>query len=274
MPLSIPCCHTITCLLAPVMPMACNSLVDKLDALGWPLSLKQTLSTTPCTQERPKQDSRAAQATSPNAESLQPRSPRASVLTTRPEQEEEPFSQSSQDGSGLVSVERSQRPFSVTGHVDKPGHGGLPPWPVLLLDRSPRGSATTEATGPGGSAFQPERGQRGRAQAQDALSGQMCPRTSLNTWQHTHPGTRPPRYTPTEVHSLQVHTHLGTHPYGYTFTQVHSLQVHTHSVTHLPRYMASRYTPTQVHSLQVHTYQVHTQAHIYQIHSQATHSPR
>ena len=84
------------------MPMACNSLVDKLDALGWPLSLKQTLSTTPCTQERPKQDSRAAQATSPNAESLQPRSPRASVLTTRPEQEEEPFSQSSQDGAGLV----------------------------------------------------------------------------------------------------------------------------------------------------------------------------
>ena len=45
-------------LLAPAMPMAHNSLVDKLDALGWPLSLKQTLSITPCPQEMPKLDSR------------------------------------------------------------------------------------------------------------------------------------------------------------------------------------------------------------------------
>lgn len=49
-----PCCHSSSCLLAPAVPTVHDSLVDRLDALRWPLSLRRTLSTSLCPQEMPK----------------------------------------------------------------------------------------------------------------------------------------------------------------------------------------------------------------------------
>ena len=84
-------------------------------------------------------------------------------------------------------------------------------------------------------------------------SRQMCPRTSLHTWQHAH-----------LVHTHQVHTH--------THTQVPSHQVHIHPGTqlpgaqppgtHLPRYTFTRYTPRQ----HTHPDNTHTQVHTLAIH--------